>query len=78
MGRIHAVLLGDLTILAKLGRQVDLRKIVPGPFVGLEGDLAAEEWIVGPCPVFEWLAWIGAKFERTAPTLFHSLFRINN
>ena len=44
-----------------------MRKTVPGPFVGLEGDLAAEERIVGPRPVFRWLAWIGVNFERTAP-----------
>jgi hypothetical protein len=57
-----------------VGRQVDLRKTVPGPFVGLEHDLAVEERI----PVFKWLAWIGVNFERTAPHALPFLVQVNN
>lgn len=51
---------------------------VPGPFVGLEHDLAVEERVVGPYPVFKWLAWIGVNFERTAPHALPSLVQVNN
>lgn len=55
-----------------------MRKTVPGPFVGLEHDLAVEERIVGPYPVFKWLAWIGVNFERTAPHALPFLVQVNN
>lgn len=64
--------------MPSVGRQVDLRKTVPGPFVGLEHDLAVEERIVGPYPVFKWLAWIGVNFERTAPHALPFLVQVNN